>query len=160
MKTFLLIVFKICGLILIVYSLVDIPRNFAIYFGSNSSQGMFFSLLVAVVAVSIPLGVGLLLTFFVKMPKNDFVLKNLNNIPEQVAQRTLGLFLVADGAADFVYEFSRVILASRVSGEFTYAPVTAELLGSILSSIVEAGIGLWLVLGTVRLMKLIQKNEI
>ena len=162
MKNLLLVAIKLCGLILIFYSLVDIPRNFGIYLESSPSEGIFFALLVSIVGVSIPLAIGLLLIFFVKMPQNDAIDKNVSNVSENLepaAQRILGLLFIADGIANFVYDFSRVIFASRISGEFTYSPITAELVGSIISAIAEAGVGLWLLLGSVGLMRFIRKYE-
>lgn len=161
MKNLLPVAVKLCGLILVIYSLIDIPRNFGIYLESGSSQGIFFALLVSIIGISIPLAIGVLLVLFGKIPETDGLAKDGSNISEHIepiAQRILGLFLIADGIANFIYEFSRSILAARISGEFTHSPITAELVGSIISAITEAGIGLWLLLGSVGLMRFIRKH--
>src|SRR5438552_6077013 len=110
---------KVTGLVILAYSVFQLPRYFIPTAGSISSS-FTGSLLEAAAALALPAIVGLLLWLFPATVTNKIVSGHKLSeatfgVPqlERVALSVLGIWLVASGLGDIIYNLSAVFFIQR-----------------------------------------------
>ena len=156
------ILLKTIGLVMIAYSVFEVPMYFPPNFGTTDQFSIFAALAQAAAALTLPIVLGLLLWFFPKTVTNSIVSgEKLSGERfgsadlERIALTVLGAWLVAYGLADLIYSVSTLIFQQREYAE--RAPPLSRYLPGIVTSGAKVAIGIGLAIGANGIARLINR---